>query len=562
MVSATNAKSCAEAVATALVDEGAKYVFGVPGTSEMPFVREVCASSALSYCLCLHETAAVGIADGYARARPDELAVVNTHATQGTLNAAGYIRAALRDHTPMLLLAGYPSGGYRLHEPNHFTAGLEDLLTALTKWTWLVDRADTACAAISRGVTLAKARPTGPAVVFIPQDLWEVEVAARHVGSMWRSVETTTQPSAAAVDRFCQLLEDAQRPVLLAGATTADPETASSLLRFAETFNIPIVSEAVDRGSMMPAAPLPSTHPQFAGFFARHDPVVMQLLEQADLLITLGVRTDYPRVVGEWIRDSQLVQIDPDTWELAKNHPIALGIAASVGPTLDAVRSRCEHRFISQEYRSFADRHRTGLTTRERAAEAVMPDELASVLDSALPDDVLIVDDSQSFSYFLKHLFRFRRSGSLYGSIASHLGWGLPAAVGVQLARMSEPVVGIVSDMSFLLAPHALWTAARLKIPITIIVVNNGGFQSLGAELRNLGSARAQEDVTQLIAPPVDLASIAQGLGCAAVRANTARAIEAALSMPLAGPLVIDVICSSDPRAWHDAWLTPPPGTL
>jgi len=118
-----------------------KQIFGTPGTSEIPFLSALEEDGSIKYITAYLDGLAVGMADGYARSSGN-VGIANLHATQGTLNAIGFIRVALRDHSPIVVISGLPSHSYELVEPNHFVYGLTDILRRVTKWSWQVNSKD------------------------------------------------------------------------------------------------------------------------------------------------------------------------------------------------------------------------------------------------------------------------------------------------------------------------------------------------------------------------------------------------------------------------------------
>lgn len=225
----------AEAAVASLHEEGVRYIFGLPGTSEIPLLGAVqSAEQEIRYFVCLHEAVAVGMADGYTRAVHSPLAIANTHATQGTLNAIGFIRAAYRDGVPLINLAGVPGSGYAINEPNHFLAGLPDVLTRVTKWTWQVQHSQQIAPAIHRAVTLARVTPSGPASVFITQDAWHGDAGDCVPSRAWDSIRDATASSAATLFEILGLLTKAHRPIVLAGRGVVNRHGVQALVAFSE----------------------------------------------------------------------------------------------------------------------------------------------------------------------------------------------------------------------------------------------------------------------------------------------------------------------------------------
>lgn len=387
----------AEAAVAALYEEGVRYMFGLPGTSEIPLIAAVqSAGQEMRYFLCLHEAVAVGMADGYTRAARSPLAVANTHATQGTLNAIGFIRAARRDGVPLLNLAGTPGSGYALNEPNHFLAGLPDMLSRVTKWTWQVQSPQQIAPAIHRAVTLARVTPMGPASVLVTQDAWYGDAGNRVPSRSWDSVRDATIPSSTTLLEILDLLAKARHPVVLAGRAVASRRGVQALVAFSEAYNVPVIVEAVDRGPMVHAVAFPTDHANFVGYFSSTEPLIIESLAGSDLLIILGARATYRRVLGDWLDDANILQVDPDGWELGKNHTLKLGVIADIAELLEQLTSHSDSRTVEMRANSAQSSRGIG---PEFAGNSMTTETIVDLLAAGLENDTLIVDDSQSLGY-------------------------------------------------------------------------------------------------------------------------------------------------------------------
>jgi benzoylformate decarboxylase len=557
--------SGATAILRTLMEEGTRYIFGVAGTSEIPLVADLPSFDEIRYLIGLHESVAVGMADGFARATRAEVGIALLHATQGTLNGIGYERAAFRDGVPLIVISGAPGQSYTINEPNHFLSGLPTILNQITKWTWSVSRPNEIPWALHRGLALARCAPQGPVHLLIPQNCMMEEVELATSNCVRSQVRDTPQPADDVIDEIVTAVASAKRVLLYAGNGVARAGAVHELVQVAELLNAPVIAEAVDRGPMVQAVNFPADHPSFLGFFTRDAVHISRAFEDSDLVVVLGAKTTYERVIGNWIHHTKIVQIDPDGWEIGKNHPCALGVVADLRLTLAALAARLrqsESAHVGLPW-TVGPPQPTEDASVVGASAHITPEAFAKVLNATLDKDTVIVDDSQSLSGFMKRFYRFTRPGTLYGSLASHLGWGLPAALGVQLGRPDDQVVALISDGSLLFAPQALWTAARYSIPITVVVANNGGFRSLRQELRAYNGMDAADAVTSLTQPQIDIAGLAMSLGVQATVVRSTHALADALrTRRRDGPVLLDVRMSENDSDWQSGWLVPPHETV
>jgi benzoylformate decarboxylase len=549
----------ADLAVAALLEEQISQVFGVPGTTEIPLLAAAHRTRGIDYRLCLHEGVAVGMADGFARASPGQVAAANTHATQGTLNGLGFVRAALRDSVALLLLVGTPAAGYALDEPNHFLHGLADVVGRVTKWTWQVSRADEVGRAIHRASTLARLPPQGPVAVLLPQDVLVDETDAEVMPAVWPMIRTGVVPTPAVVRELVAVLSRAKSPVIIAGTAVTARKAIDTLIAFSERYGLGVVAEAVDRGPMLPAISFPLDHPNYLGAFSVHDHELIERLRASDLVVLLGTRTVYPRVVGQWVRTANIVQIDENPWHIGRHHALTLGVVGDLAATLDAWTSAGE-RTRSAECVA-PQRLHTGSSVDETSVGVLTPRSIARTLRESLPDDTIVVDDSQSFSGYLKRYVDCIRPGNLYGSLASHLGWGIPAALGVLMARPGERILALVSDASFALGVHGLWNAAHDGLPLSVIVINNQGFLSLRRELLGQGVPSDRFGATKL-GTSLDVSLIANGFGLDAQRVTSASALRDAVRHIGEQAVVIDVAVTADLTLWDLGWTIPSDETL
>jgi benzoylformate decarboxylase len=562
----------AQAALAALVAEGVTHVFGVAGTSEVPLINHMSGYPELTYMMALHEAVAVGIADGYTRAQPDSLGVALLHASQGTLNGIGYIRAAFRDQIPVVVISGAPGTAYAVNEPNHFLHGLRSMLDSVTKWSWQVSRANEIPWAVHHAVTISRAAPEGPVQLMLPQNCLVEETDAPIAPRVWQQLRQRTQPNPETLREVARLVMDARCPVIYAGGGVASAGATSELVEFAELLAAPVIGEAVDRGPMVQSVNFPGNHALYLGFFSHDAALIMSALRESDLVIVLGVKTTYERVVGDWIHRSRILHIDRSSWEIGKNHPFAMGVVGDLKATLYALNEQLRaegigHRSLPEQRRGSSS---SSTVCENEPAEAwegpgLTPVEAVRLMNSVLrKSDVIIVDDSQSLSHYLKWEYCFESPDTLYGSLASHLGWGLPAALGVQLARTDRQVLCLVSDGSLMFAPQALWTAARYEIPVTVMVANNGGFVSLRQELAAARGGGGVDVATVIDAPPIDIVGLGRSLGVDSQTITTADELEQALAEigRRRGPRLLDVKLAQDVHQWRGSWFVPADRTL
>ncbi len=528
------------------------YLFGNPGTTELPFL-DALDGSGLRYVVALQEATAAAAADGYAQAS-GRLGVVNLHVAPGLANALAIVHNASRAKTPLLVTAGQQDTRLLMHAP--ILAGdMVKMTDGLTKWSYELRTAAEAPEALRRAIHLALTPPTGPVFLSLPLDL--MTEPCDDTGEAPRPVSTQPTPEPEAVARAASLLASAKAPVIVAGDGVARAGAQAELLALAETLGAAVHGEPIHR-----RLSFPGDHPLWRGGLYPTATAVARALERFDAVLIAGanVFTWLFHAPGSPFRPGQfVVQLDDDAREIGRSYPITLGIVAGVRGALsdlheavakrqdDAGRAGARERAAS--LRRGRDEHARRLAAAAEAAGdrvPIAPEFLMHTLATLLPPDALIVDESaSSLAHVLRHL-PFGPRADFFGSKTGTLGWAMGAALGVQLAHPGRKVVATIGDGSVMYAPQALWTAAHEHLPVTYVVANNASYAILKAGMLTFGLPGAKRGVfpgMDLVAPEIDYVALARSMGVLAERVDKPGALRDALAKALghAGPALVDV---------------------
>jgi benzoylformate decarboxylase len=325
-------------VLEALRAEGVKYVFGNPGTSEIPLLEALRDAPDLEYMLCLHETVAVSIADGYAHSS-GRAGVVNLHVAPGLGNAIGSIYGAWRGRTPLVVTAGMPDRRMRLREPltSH---DLVAMAAPVTKWSAQVEEIGELPLALNRAFKLAQDPPPGPVFLSLPMNVLAAETELEPMPPS--QITRRSAPDPAAVAEAGGLLLAARRPVIVSGDMVARSGAMEQLVELAEFLGAEVYCE------ILPAhVSFPNRHPLYRGRMPFDQGAISAQLEGSDLVLLVG---------GEffdelWFVDvpilpagARLVQIDAAAANVGKNYRVDCGIVADPSAALAALLAELEHR--------------------------------------------------------------------------------------------------------------------------------------------------------------------------------------------------------------------------
>ncbi|MFO0903279.1 MAG: thiamine pyrophosphate-binding protein [Pirellulales bacterium] len=547
-----------EAFLEILAGAGVKYIFGNPGTTELPLNDALGRDTRLQYILGLHEVPVLAMADGYAMAS-GQVGVCNVHIACGLGNSLGMLYNAWCEGTPLVLTAGQQDRRLRFAEPV-LEGDLVRVASPWTKWSAEVQRAADIPSAVRRAVQVALTPPTGPVFLSLPIDV-QLEALERPDLSPPCRIDRRVRPAVESVERAAAALTGARRPVILAGSRVTEAGGCAALARFAETWGAPVFAENTTAHGRLPIA---ADHPLYAGILPYWSPEVRARLEEFDVALAVGlnvlrlyIHQEPERPLPEHLR---LVQIDCDAWQIGKNYPVEVGVWGDVRCALEEIHERLE-RTLSADDRAAAAARAASWGTRRAAAQeslrremaaqptisgALTPLQLMQALARVLPPDAAVVEESiTTHQNVLERLGVFRDPTGHFAHRGWALGWGLGCALGVKLAWPDRPVVGLLGDGATLYGLQGLWTAARYRIPATFVVANNREYRILkvcGNVLQMPELARGERPGLDLDQPAIDFLGLARALGVEARRATTADELSDLVRDNLdgAGPLLIE----------------------
>ncbi|MDA8195308.1 MAG: thiamine pyrophosphate-binding protein [Thermaerobacter sp.] len=445
----------ADLVLSFLEQTGIRHLFGNPGTTELPLMAALPRFPLLIYHPVLQESVAVSMADGYAQSAR-QLAAVLLHATGGVANGLGLLYNAARAGTPLLVVAGQQSRSLALQE-GFLHSDMETWLRPLVKWAVEVRTPDDLLRALRRAVHTAVAAPSGPVAVIIPVDLLAAAVppplARDLVAVPCRMPEEASDNTLAAL---AHVLSEARRPAVLAGDHIArETGGPAALTRLLDRTGWPLWLESYPTRAIYPA-----NGPALAGILPRTPGAVAQALAPYDLVVAVGARLFEPFLDDGGTplpAGTRLVALDQASEEIGRHVPITIGYAGPLAPLLDRLRPLLQ----------------AGSRTDTLG---LRPHPLWAALGAGLSPDTIIVEEAISWRLPILASLPRPLPDTLYGQKGGTIGWALGAALGISLARPGQPILAIIGDGSFLMAVQGLWNAARLKTPVTYLVLDNAGY--------------------------------------------------------------------------------------
>lgn len=512
-----------EAVIHLMRGFGCTTLFGNPGSTELPLFRDW--PKDFRYVLGLQESVVVGMADGYAQASKNA-AFVNLHSAAGTGHALGNLFTAWKNNAPVVVIAGQQARSMLPMDPFLGARDAAEFPRPYVKYSIEPARAEDVPAAIARAYYTAMTEPMGPVFVSVPVDDWDKACDLVEP----RQVTTRRRPDPTALALVGEALDASRSPVIVVGSDVDRSGAFEGVVELAERFQAPVwVAPRTYRCGF------PETHPLFAGFLAPMKPAVSARLKGHDLVLVLGAPafTYHNEAPGLFIPEgSQLFQVvsDPDQ---AAYTPEGVSIVGNVGAAVADLLAR-----PAPPARPRAQGR--GPLPEIAAKTPIPPRYLMQQLRKLRPADSIIVEEAPTTRDPMNDQLPIEQAGGFLTTGSGGLGYGLPASVGVALAQPDKRVIAIIGDGSSMYGVQALWTAAQSKLPMTILIVNNGGYLAL----KHMGVLFQMQDLVGVDVPGIDFVGLARSLGCEAARVDKAENLDSVLMQALnsRGPFLIDAI--------------------
>jgi benzoylformate decarboxylase len=500
-------------------------MFGNPGSTELRFLKDW--PEDFTYVMGLQESCSVAMADAFAQITGNA-AFVSLHSAGGLGNAMGTIYTAYRNNAPLVIMAGQQTRAMLGMDPFLFAQDAAQMPRPYVKWSVEPARAEDVPAAIARAYYIAMQRPFGPTFVSIPEDDWDKPVPRLAVRQLFPDFVA----DAAALDALATAFDASRTPAIVVGSGVDRDGAADAVVRLAERTGATVFSSA-----LASRCSFPEDHPQFAGALPRIRTGVVDMLAPHDLVVVLGapVFNYHIHAEGPFVPEgTTLFQLTDDpnaaSWAAAGTSMIT-----SLRPAVEALVPRVR----------VAARSGNGVahgTAPVAPSDPITIEYVLRAIGATLPPDAMIAEEAPS-THTVLHDFLPMQPGRYFAAASGSLGYGLPAAIGVALASPGRRVVAIIGDGSSYYGIQGLWTAVEHDLPITFIIINNGGYGAMKAFSQLFNSKCSPSfDIGH-----VDFEALARGFGCAATRVTHAADLIEALAAAhrSSGPILVDVVVES-----------------
>ncbi|MEN3002467.1 MAG: benzoylformate decarboxylase [Armatimonadota bacterium] len=506
---------------------GIRYLFGNPGSTELPFL--VGLPERVRYVLALQESIAVAMADGYAQAS-GKPALINLHVAPGLGNAMGVLYTALKNRAPLIVTCGQQDTRHLFHEP--LLAGdLVGMARPVTKYAYEVVQPADVPDALEQAYHLAMTPPRGPVFVSSPMNFWDAPGEPPRL----RALHPPGMPQG--LERVVEALTAAQKPALVFGAGVGSAGAIPEAVALAEKLGCTVYHAPINS-----RLGFPTDHPLYEGMLLPAVPRLLQALSQHDFVLVVGAPLFllYPYFPGALLPPGVRAMLITDDPQEASRAPAEMAFVGDIKAALSWLAERVPSRSYTPPSRAVEEARRRSEATRARNQMGTF--YVLHTLARYLPKNAVIVDEAVSASLCLRDYVRIPAEGDYYPSGSGGLGWAMPAAIGIKLAQPDRPVVCVIGDGSVMYSVQALWSAVQERAPVLFLVLNNRAYNILKSFAKAFYPG-SEAHLQGMDVPHLDLVALARGMGASAERIETPDALEERLPCALQAdqPTLLDV---------------------
>jgi acetolactate synthase-1/2/3 large subunit len=521
----------AEIVIRCLQEEKVEYVFGYPGGSVLFIYDELFKQDKVRHILVRHEQGAVHAADGYARST-EKVGVAMVTSGPGVTNAVTGIATAYMDSIPMVIISGQVPTAY-IGQDAFQEVDTVGITRPCVKHNYLVKDVRELAATIKKAFYLAKSGRPGPVLVDIPKDISAAKCEYAYPKSIsMRSYNPVVKGHQGQIKKAVQLLLEAKRPMIYTGGGVILSDAADKLAKLVRQLGFPVTNTLMGLGGY------PATDKQFVGMLGMHGTYEANMaMQNCDVLLAVGARFD-DRVIGNPEHFAEvprkIIHIDIDPSSISKRVKVDVPIVGhlpevmdEISRQLEAVGERPDEKALKAWWKQIDEWRGKDCLKYDSKSKIIKPQYVVEKLYEVTKGEAFVCSDVGQHQMWAAQYYKFDKprrwmnSGGL-----GTMGFGLPAAMGVQLAHPGAPVACVTGEGSIQMCIQELSTCKQYRLPVKIVLLNNG-FLGMVRQWQQLfhGNRYSESYVDAL----PDFVRLAESYGHVGIRVEKPADVEGAL---------------------------------
>jgi len=534
----------AQVIIKALQEEGVDTLFGYPGGAIIDLYDQLVKTD-IRHVMVRHEQGAVHAADGYARAA-GKVGVCLVTSGPGATNTVSGIASAYMDSIPIVVLTGQVPTSL-IGNDAFQEVDIVGITRPCTKHNYLVKKVDDLSRVLKEAFYIARSGRPGPVLVDLPKDLFRATTQYKPIKEVnLKSYHPTYEPNVKQLPKVIELIKEASRPVILSGGGVVLSRGWKELREFARKIQAPVTSTLMGLGAF------PASDPLWLGMIGMHGTYRANMsTSECDLLVAVGVRFD-DRVTGRidaFAPKAQIVHIDIDPTSIRKNIRVSVPIVGDCRITLHKLNRMLEAETLEnlkerrdpwlQQIEQWKRTKPLAYTLDDRV---IKPQYVIEKLFEVTRGKAIITTEVGQNQMWTAQYFQFDHPSSFITSGGlGCMGFGLPAAIGAQVACPDKLVIDIAGDGSIQMNIQEMATATQYHLPVKIVILNNG-FLGMVRQWQELFYERRYA-CTELNGAP-DFVKLADAYGAVGLRARKPEEVEAVLEQGLSinGPVMMDFV--------------------
>ncbi len=544
-----------EIICESLLREGVEILFGHPGGAILPFYDALWAYPQLRHILVRHEQSAAHAADGYARMTGKPGVCVATSGP-GATNLITGIMSAKADSIPIVAITGQVARA-AIGTEAFQECDICSIASVCTKRTYLVLSAADLARTIHEAFQVAQEGRPGPVLIDVPRDV-QLELAEfEYPDPVVRPEVVLPADTLENVRKAAELMNKAERPVIIAGHGIVNSRAFDELLALANASGIPVIN------TLLGLSGFPRNHPQSMGMLGMHGMYWCNMIvDQADVVIGLGMRFD-DRVTGRvsgFAPHARIIHLDIEPSQVGRIVPVEVPLVGDARPILQALVPLVRNVDRAGWMSTVNDLREQHPSLAIPQSDALMPQQVLAALNDVIQQDddaVVVTGVGQHQMWAAQYLFLNQPNSFVTSGGLGAMGFEIPAALGAQTGRPNSTVWSVAGDGGFQMTLQELITAVEEKLPIKIALFNNG----------YLGMVRQWQEmffdghIKDVPMPGPDYVKLAGAYGIPALRVDTQEDVAAALAEAQAydGPFLIEFVVERDTNVYP---MIPPGGSL